>query len=278
MIICFGLPILITILYFLFHHGLPDFFQSAFLGNIDYVGYKNTFIIPQGFLILKLLLLFSYLLFIIFKRNTFSHTSLFILLWVGFSLFSVFFSQRPYPHYVLMLLPSFCLLVGLIFAVRTPTTKIALISFVLLIVLLVGQTFNLTNFEKSFLYYPNASAYILGNKDITNYQAFFDTKTPRDYELASFIKNHTKNSDTIFVWGDSPQIYSLTNKLPIGKYTVAYHITQNKERMQETQTAINTIKPKYVIILQEAPTFPFQIPLYVNKFTLKGATIYEKAF
>lgn len=276
MFLFFAIPIALTVQYFASHHALLTFFHSAFLGNIEYVGYNNKFIIPQGLLLLKLILLLTYLSFLFLKRHSFSTAALFILLWTGFSLFSVFFSQRPYTHYVLMLLPCFCLLIGLIFATKSQAKKVSLVFLSLLIILVVGITFKLTGFEKSVLYYQNALDYIAGNKDVNAYQSFFDGKTPRDYEVASFIKKHTKETDRVFIWGDNPQIYSLTGKIPIGAYTVAYHITQNKNGIKDTQLAINTIKPKYVIILQEAPPFPFQIPEYVSRYTIKGATIYEK--
>ncbi|HEX8931518.1 MAG TPA: hypothetical protein VF810_00005, partial [Patescibacteria group bacterium] len=107
---------------------------------------------------------------------------------------------------------------------------------------------------------------------------FFDQKTPGDYAIASFIKMHSQPGDKIFIWGDNPQIYVLSQTLPISKYTVAYHIKQNKDGFATTQQALNALKPKFVIILAETPNFPFTLDQYTNKYSINRATIYEKTF
>ena len=45
-------------------------------------------------------------------------------------------------------------------------------------------------------------------------------------KLPIIIKLYAKPSDNIFIWGNNAQVYKLTNKLPPGKYAVAYHITK----------------------------------------------------
>src|SRR3712207_7567947 len=57
------------------------------------------------------------------RSTLFPYTTLFRSIWVSFSLFNTFFSHRPYTHYVLVFLPSYCLLVGLIFFVHTRDRK-----------------------------------------------------------------------------------------------------------------------------------------------------------
>jgi hypothetical protein len=278
LIVSFFIPILVTALYFFSQNALSDFIQAVFFGNINYVGYKNTFIIPQGLLILKVLILSGIVLFLFIRRKKFSHASLFILLWTSFALFNTFFSGRPYNHYLLVLLPSFCLLIGYVFAIQTYRKKLAIGTIIVIILIIITQNFNVYGFKKTMLYYQNTVLFLLNKKDLTAYRSFFDKKVPRDYELASFIKAHTNSSENIFIWGNNPQIYALSHKLPPGKYTVAYHMTQNNTTLNQTQRSLQITKPRYIIILAEAPGFPFPLSTYKIKYMIKDTTIYEKSF
>lgn len=272
----FLLPIIATSSYFLFNNALSDFINASYLGNITYVAHENTLLIPQGLVAIKLILLGIFLILVIKKRAIFSTTFFFILLWTGFSLFNAFFSQRPYTHYLLNLLPSFCLLLGYAI-IAGKKLRILILTIIIGITSLVIANFNFYALKKMLPYYTNAVSFITGSKNTSSYQAFFDERTPRDYQIATFIKTHTSQSDEVFIWGDSPQIYALSNKLPPFKYTVAYHIIQNGA-LEETQKMIDTKKPKYVITLSETPTIPFRLSLYNEKMSIQGAIIYESIF
>ncbi len=276
MILGFLLPLFLTTLFFLFNNALLDFLQTVFFGNISYVGWKNTFFnIPQGLLILKGILLIIVLSIIFWKRKLFTKASLFIILWLVFSLFNVFFSERPYTHYVIVLLPSFCLLIGLLFASTEKMSRIKILTGIAAVVALLISQFTF-NIKDSYQYYPNAIQFLTNKESVKEYQTFFDPHVPRDYMLSEFIIKNTKASDTVFIWGNSPQIYAMSDKLPPGKYTVAYHIIQNNA-FEETQGAIAESNPKYIIVLQESAPLPFALPLYIMQYTLPGATIYERS-
>lgn len=278
LVLGFLVPFVFATLYFISQGIFIDYMQSVFSRNVDYVGFENyLFGIPQGLLYLKVILLTAALIGIIWKRKYFSKPALFITIWIVFSLFNANFSGRPYTHYLLVLLPSFCLLIG---SIRLhPITKaskliafgaLALTSFILV-------TFPIYGVGKTFAYYGNAIQFLLGQKDLYAYQSFFDTKTPRDYKLASFLKNQTTEDDKVFIWGDSAQIYALADKLPPYKYTVSYHVKESRELLIETQHAIDTTKPKYIVVLPETQPLPFNVPLYIMRFNVEGAIIYERS-
>ncbi len=278
MILGFLIPLVITIIYFTVNKALPAFIQATFFGNIGYVGYGNALLIPQGFLILKLLILAGIVYLLLVKRTKLAHPTIFILLWMSFALFNAFFSQRPYTHYLLVLIPSLCLLLGLVVNVKQQTEQRKFLALFLLVIAIIFTTFRTYSIKKTFLYYQNAFLFMTNQKSVPAYQTFFDEKTPRDYALASYIKMNSKPNEPLFLWGNNAQIYALSNTMPISKYTVAYHITQNKNNIQATQQAINKVQPKFVIILPNTPNFPFRIDGYVTKFALDGAIIYEKSF
>ncbi len=273
----FLFPLFLAIIYFTFNHAFVAFFQAAFSGNVSYVGWQNTlWEIPQGFLIIKCILLIAALYAVFKKRAHLPKPTLFIVVWLIFSLFNAYFSERPYTHYVIVVLPSFCLFVGLLFTSEHAKSRLKIFTGIIgiLFVLLLQFQFNI---PKSFSYYENAIQFLNGQKSVTDYQTFFDPKVPRDYSVAAFIRKNTTPSDRVFIWGNNPQIYALTRELPPGEYTVAYHILQNNT-FDQTQHAIDKVKPKYIIALKEIQPLPFQLPLYIMQYNLQGAIIYERSF
>lgn len=271
-ILGFCIPVILTASYFLITNNFKDFMNAFLIGNIGYVGLGNQFIIPQGLLYIKTVLLFVFIIFVYFKRKTISTNVLFISLWFAFSLFDVFFSQRPYTHYLIMIVPSFCLMIGL--AIYEKKARISASAVIIISYLLINHSFNL-KFE-FFSYYSNLIAFCSGKKDISSYQSFFDKNTPRDYELAEYIKMHTGKNDFIYIWGNNAQLYKLSNKTPITRYTVAYHSTNFPSGIAEMKNAIKTKKPKLIIIMPNVPPFPADLSEYNEKINIKNATIYEK--
>lgn len=269
----FLIPILFTALYFAFNHAFSNFLTATFFSNIGYVGYGNKFIIPQGLLILKLVLLAGFCLFLFFKKEKLGLPFVFISLWLGFSLFDAFFSQRPYTHYVLMILPAFCLMLGLSF-----TNKIHKLALVLTIASLILVTTNFTFYIKTIFYYQNFIAFVTGNKSVINYQKFFDSNTPNDYEIASYLSLHLTNKDDVFIWGNNAQVYKLINKLPPGRYAVAYHITSYKDGLENTANALRIEQPKFIVIMPNVAIYPFSLSGYREKVSINNILIYEKFY
>jgi len=273
-VIGFLVPLVLTACYFVLQHNFSEFLQAAFLGDISYVGYSNTLFIPQGLLIVKCYLLVLFLLLVFWKRNLLSQPQLFTVLWFGFSVFNAFFSQRPYTHYMLVLLPSFCLLTG--FCLLHLPKSVRRNLFLLLIATTLALIIHFPFYIKTLSYYHNALLFLTNQQSLSDYQAFFDAKTPRDYELAFFLNSPKHRSDSVFIWGDRAQIYALSHRLPPGRFTVAYHITASSQNLKETQKALTAHPPDSLIILSEARPFPFPIGVVKKIITIPGATIYEK--
>ncbi|SRR5258708_3134533 len=269
----FFLPLIVTIIFFVFHHALGEFIHSAFLSNISYVNYGNTFLhIPQGLLIIKLIVLGTCCLFLFFKRKNLSSAALLVLLWLAFSIFSALFSQRPYTHYLLVLVTSFSLFFGLIW--KSKKYRIPVMVCFLIVGIFILKNFNLNN--KTIAYYQNFTSFIAGQKTETQYQAFFDWNTPRDYALGQFLQTHMRLDDQIFLWGNNGQLYRLVNKLPPGRYIVAYHMGFVKNALQETAAALQQIQPRYVIIMPNQGNLPYSMIHYTQRLTIDGAVIYER--
>lgn len=268
----FAIPIVLTFAFFALNGILGTFFHFAFNSNVGYVNYGNQFIIPQGFLIIKLLLLGAFCLFVFLKRNVIPITAQFAGIWLAFSLFNAFFSQRPYTHYVLVVIAALALSVGLLVQ-KTKWQKPLLITF-LCVVLLLLTNFNF--YVKTIGYYGNFLSLMIGTKDIRSYQAFFDQNTPRDYDIAMFFEKNKKPGDTLFVWGDNGQIYKIINQLPPGRFIVAYHAAATKDTMSETRKALLKSPPRFIVIMPNKPTLPISLSNYSETIILQGAVIYAK--
>ncbi|MDO8620975.1 MAG: glycosyltransferase family 39 protein [Candidatus Levybacteria bacterium] len=276
-VVGFLLPITITCLFFLLKGAFSDFLNATLSTNVGYVGYGNKlFGIPQGLLFAKFLALSIFSLIIFIKRNRLGLSSIFILLWFSFSLFNAFFSERPYGHYLLVLLPSFSLLLGLFIV----SNKFKQIYLVLVIgsLLLILKNFSIYPLNKNVLYYANIFSFITDKENVTSYQSFFDKKTPMDYEIAQFIKPKVKATDSIFIWGNNAQVYKLINMVPPGKYIVAYHMVNYHDGLTNTKIALEKKKPKFIITMPDQAPIPFSLANYFYKINIDNVAIYERLF
>lgn len=275
-VIGFLLPTVAVSLFFILNNTFIDFIKAAFVTNISYVSYGNKIGSIPLLLFIKPVLLGVFTFYLFTKRKELSSTTLFILLWLAFSLFNATFSQRPYTHYLLVLIPSFSLMLGLILFDKK-NHKILVIFFIIAL-LAIAKVFGIPKFNKSINYYQNFISYISGEKTMVRYQEFFDKNTPFDYEIARFIKPKIKKGDTIFVWGNNAQVYQLVGVVAPTKYIVAYHTLNYKDGITNTKTAIEKTKPKFIVVMSNEKTIPFPLISYSKKININKAAIYERIF
>ncbi len=273
-ILGFLLPIFLIALFFLINNAFPYFLKAVLFNNVSYVNYGNKFLIPQGLLIFKIILLLLFTLFVFSKRKIYGNSFTFVFLWFGFSLFNAYFSQRPYTHYLLVLLPSFSLMLGLFILNKNFSKLSGIVLLTAFIALLLSFNF----YTKTASYYQNFVSFLLEQKSVYSYRRFFDKNTPIDYDLAGYINLRSIPSDNIFIWGNNAQVYKLTEKLPPGRYTVAYHITSYKDGLENTRNALLTSNPKFIIIMPNVGPYPFSLSDYFLKINLNGIKIYEKFY
>lgn len=265
-------PITLVTLFFIFNGALTYFLKAVIFNNVGYVGYGNKFIIPQGLLIFKLLALGLFSAFLFYKRKILNPGFIFTAIWLAFSLFDAYFSQRPYTHYVLVLLPSFCLMIGF-FLFNNKQSKLA---GVIVISTIIAILLSFTFYVKTIFYYQNFLSFMTEQKTVSKYQAFFDGNTPNDYTLASFINLYAKKDDNIFIWGNNAQVYKLTEKLPPGRYSVAYHITSYKDGIENTKIGLKASNPRFIIIMPNVTMYPFELSDYFERIDINNIIIYEK--
>lgn len=270
-------PFFISVLFFLFAGTLTFYLQAIFFSNVGYVNYNNVLLIPQGLLLIKSVLLILLILYLFLRHHTFSSQFLFVVLWAGFALFNSFFSQRPYTHYMLVLLPSFCLMLGLVLA-KKEKNKTLLLSLTVIIFLLAINFFDRWSVQRTTTYYTNFLSFVTNQRSLREYQAFFDSQTPRDTNVAYYLKNNLPKNASVFIWGNSAQMYTLSDKRPPTRFVVAYHVLTNKETQQETQIDLERIKPTFIAILPNIESYPFPMYNYAHKITIEDVQIYERIY
>jgi hypothetical protein len=213
------------------------------------------------------------ILFIFFilwwKKKNINRNLIFVFIWFSFSFFGATLSGRPYAHYLIQVLPSFCLLIGWIFFEKRKTE----ILFPIAAVFIFGYSFFHYRFwiYPIFSYYRNFASLVLGLKNKNDYYSFFNPSLPKIYETAEFIAANSSENNRIFVWADEPSFYPLSQRLPATPNVVAYHILDLKKISQTIKSLYE--KPPEIIILQKnIKDFP-GFDKFLNNNYLKLETI-----
>ena len=247
MILGFLTPILITIFYFASQGALSYYLKAAFFQNIPYLSSWTTDRPQVGGLPLPLLtrglLILTLTLGLFIFRKKISSVIKLILVWFAFSLFAALLSARPYPHYLIQILPSLSLSFGLFFAKKKEKLIPLILAFIFLFAFLTFKFWYYPNLP----YYLNFYQYALGFKDRNEYFTSFDPQALPIYQTAHYLQTHTLPEEKIFIWGTRPSIYALANRLPVGRYTVSYHII-DFNGYQKTIEALTKNPPRYLIV------------------------------
>ncbi len=282
----FLLPILSTIIFYAFQGALQQYLHAAFFQNIPYLSSWTANQAQAGGLPLALLtrgLMVSFLvILLLLLRKKVSLVAKIVLVWFAFSWFAALLSSRPYPHYLIQLLPALSLSFGLFFSYQKRAAKEKIIPVILLLVFVAS--FNLFHFwsYKNLPYYSNFYQFALRMKSREEYFADFDGRANDIYQVANYLKTHTLPSEKIFIWGSDPFIYALAQRLPVGRYTASYHII-DFNGYQETLDELEKQKPKYLVIdLEEKRPFPELYPFvereYIFEEQINDFQIFHRLF
>ena len=286
MLVGFLIPILISIAYYTWVGAGERYLRSALMQNIGYLASWSTgkhsnsgFASQSGIIIRAGLLLTAIVSFwVAYKKFKLSSGVNLIVVLFLFGLFGSLLSERPYPHYLIQpIVPLTILISYFLFGGR---------KVVKLIVLGLVAISGFYYYQIGFWHYPiipyykNYIDYRLGNKSINEYRNYFDWRVEQNYKVAQLIAETTLESDRLFIWGDEPSIYALSKRLPIGRYTVTYHII-DFNGFKETISAFDKYKPKMVVVMQyEKRPFPeFKARLatdYALSKKIQKALIYRR--
>lgn len=242
----FLIPTLIYLFYFYCLHALIPFLNSALLQNFSYLsswvtGTQTASVSSGGLFTRLIILLVSWLiLFFLKSKKIISPQITFVSFWLTATIFGVLLSTRPYPHYLIQMIPPLILLVSFLFT-KTKIADISLIILSILFIVFIIKKYNFY-FYSNFSYYRNF--YSLSNPQ--KFSQYFGNRVLTNQVISQIIKDNTDSNDRIFVWGDEPYVYAMSDRLPVGRYTVAYHII-DFNGYEETLDAFKANLPKFVV-------------------------------
>lgn len=244
--IAFLIPILVWAVYFTFKGALPEFLHAALLQNFSYLSSwatgTHTASASSGGLTTRLLLLFIFwaIVFVFKLKKIISSQLAFILFWFAATIFGALLSTRPYPHYLIQVLVPLCFLLPFLFNFHKFKPQIIVFASLIIFISILQKY--------KFYFYPNISYYknFYSFQGIDKFHRSFGGNIESIYQISGYIKNNTDPNDKIFIWGDHPYIYALSDRLPPGRYTVAYHI-KDFDGYQETIESFKTHPPKFII-------------------------------
>lgn len=264
LVIGFLLPISLWAVYFYLHHAFNDFIFAAILQNFGYLsswatGTHSGSATGSGLMVKAIILLVSYVvLFIPYHQKKLDKKNFFILAWFVTTLFGALLSSRPYPHYLLQVLPPLSLIIGLV------SSRKYLYLVPLFILAIIITSFKFYYYEP-FSYYLNFYSHIIGVRSTVAYQNYFSAEVPFTYQMATYVKSHTQPSDSIFIWGDQPFVYALSQRLPSSKFVVAYHVVD----FNQYDFVVNQLKISYpkLIVYYPMSNRPYpQLDNFVKRF------------
>jgi len=267
----FLIPVLLSIIYYWAVGAGESYVRSALGQNIGYLssweGESKPFY-ESGLFVRGMIAMASVGVIWLLRQRLGSNFGLVALWFVG-ALFGAMLSGRPYPHYLIEVVPPGGLLLGMLVFEKGKKYWMKLVVGVGLIALtfwaVIAYKFW---YYKSLPYYKNFVSYVLGNKNEEEYRRFFGEGVVRNYKVAEYILEMTEPEEKIFVWGTEPAIYVLSNRLPVGRYTVAYHVL-DFNASEETVDALLKERPRVVVkMVNEKNYFDGLERVLISKYAL----------
>jgi hypothetical protein len=244
----FLLPIVLSLGYYWLNGAGQDYLVAAFLQNIGYLSSWRTGSITKsgastqsGLALRGLILMLTVVVFWVSGKKL-SWKYKLVWVWFGFALFGALLSERPYPHYLIQVVASGSLLIGLTIEKFKRAWWTCLVFGVMVFSI----------FKYNFYFFPTINYYskfakmIGGQMSYEDYADSFDWRVKRTRKLAAYLRTMTEPGERIFIWGDEPFIYFESDTLPVGKYTVAYHVI-DFEAIEQTAEILQKEKPRIII-------------------------------
>lgn len=277
-------PLILSFVYFALRGSLSSYIEIGILYNFKYAGTWNLPQLPPlvAFLLTmkgKVVILGGLIGTLSIFSKRLSPRTQFLISWSALSLFGALLSSRPYPHYLLQVVPAFALLIGVLF--ERMKSKFEPVMIMIPLFLLFSAIVSIHfGFYQTTRYYKNFFSYISGQISRQQYYQSFDSLMSDNYTAAAILIQDP-NPQT-FIWGTNPTLYALSKKYPTGRFTVAFHIQDFPGAFLETYNDLVAKQPEFIVVMkQETIKFPeFYTYLHMNYFPFKELehmTIYKRS-
>jgi len=262
-------PMIISVLYFnAIGHG-QNYLDYGLLYNFKYVRnwslpFSQPWLVWAFSLQGKLLISLAVVLILTFLQKRVSLRFKFVATWLVLSLFASTLSNRPYPHYYLQVLPALLMTIGFVgeelikfFMKSRPKKYINPFDIIFgsgLIALTVAVFWLLkVGFYPTLRYYSNFVAYVTKKVSREQYYQAFDSLMADNYKAAQIIQQ--SDDPYLFMWGDNSTLYSVTQKIPTGRFIVSFHV-RDFNAYAETLNDVMQKQPVFIVTMNNAQPLP----------------------
>jgi 4-amino-4-deoxy-L-arabinose transferase-like glycosyltransferase len=257
-----AVPIAISFVWYAARGAFVEYVKYGWLYNWLYVGRWGLEFLPAWARIffstpVKAVLLLVFLLGCWWLRSWWKPVGRWLVGWIALALFASTLSNRPYPHYWLQLILPFSLTLGYWWWSRQKKSSSTLITQVVFASICV-LTFGVSVWLRVEPY-PVRSAY-------QRWWSYARGQVPWDVyaaEFQSFVAGNRQvlntlpfgPGDRVYIWGNNPALYAESGLPLVTRYSVAFHVTEFNDRVGEL-SALKAARPTYVVMMQDAPSFP----------------------
>jgi hypothetical protein len=278
----FTAPIVLTFILYFYQGALTEYVQAAFLQNVGYLSSFRPGDVREPFLVRNLPLIIRGIVVTVgvailyFVRKKVSGRFIFFATWVLFALFAVTLSERPYPHYLIQVIPPIAFLIAIL--IRERTLEQVFVIFPLTLTLLVPVYYK-------FYIYPTTDYYVrfinFATKKIdrNTYFSGFSKTVNRNYNIAEFLTQSSSTADRVFMWDpDSSTVYALSRRLPPIKYVADYHVKDFSSK-EAVALQIESELPKFIILSDKHPfteLYPLIGTTYLAIHRIEDVVIYSR--
>lgn len=266
----FATPILITFAWYLYKGAFLDYIKAAYLQNVGYLSSfrpsdtDKNFFVKNAPLLTRAFICFLGVAITVFNSKKISRVFLISAIWTFFALFAVTLSERPYPHYLLQIVPPASLLVAILVTSQKIDQVLTIPVFFIIFFVPVYYKFYYYN---SFFYYNRFLNFSSGKITKEEYFSSFDKNTNRNYEIANYLRQTTSPHEKVFIYGDSSGIYALSNRNSSIKYVADYHIRDFWDE-ENLVKSLNANPPRIIIILPNNDNYQNLMHFVSSKYSL----------
>jgi len=233
-------------------HGMQGVSATALLGNAaGSTGYVSVW--DQGGVNLPIRMGVAFLLVLVIfvVRKKLDRGMVLALVWLVLALFGALISGRPYPHYMIQLVPALALALALVFAGGFKKVQLFVVGLVLVIGVLAYGRFGFGAYEV-VSYYQRFLKYATGQLAVDDYYNQFDGRMKRNYGVAQYLRERTNENERVYVWGTDPGIYVLADRLPVGRLVTSFHVADLNE-YERLGEELAEKKPRFIVYMESEP-------------------------
>ena len=185
-------------------------------------------------------------------------------LWLVFTLAGALLTGRPYSHYFLQVIPPLSLLAAMIVPrlswswrprwQQAPALALAL-SVVALWLSVVRPEFYgnvlAMHYTKDPEYYANFAGLVTGIKDRERYNNYFDRRVALTLELEKTLKQMNVKDKKLYIWGEYPWVYALTDSQPATRYVTSFYVLLIPNLDTQLYQTLTDADPRFIVTVTD---------------------------